>query len=159
MLLLRLAARQADRVDGLDPDRHLSQVQGLSGDFGETRMTLRAIFEAQLNLHDLAWCRGCEIGKSHSRGFVLDADLLMVHLDSEIGTRSSLHRGLHEIAHCILDERGLRRYECEAQANQWAARQMRELGVSVPRKVAGKGRAYVRRMKRWGKNIRKGRKS
>jgi len=81
----------------------------------------------------------------------------MVHLDSEIGTRSSLYRGLHEIAHCILDEKGLRRFECEAQANSWAAERMRLLGISVPRKTAGKGRTYVSRMKRWGRNIRKGR--
>jgi len=122
-------------------------------------VSLREIFEAELAAYNLSWCRACEIGKSHSRGFVLDADKTMVHLDSEIGTRSSLYRGLHEIAHCILEEKGLRRYECEAQADRWAESKMRERGISVPRKVSGRWKAYVSRMKRWGANIRKGRRT
>lgn len=116
------------------------------------------IFEAELAARGLDWCFGDERcgTKSHKRGFVLDADKKTVHLDSEIATRSSLHRGLHEIAHCVLSEKGLRRFEKEAQANKWAERRMRELHIPVPSKVAAKGRSYARRMKSWGDSIRKG---
>lgn len=94
---------------------------------------------------------------SHARGFVLDAEPRTIHLKSEIGTRSSLHRGLHEIGHAIHDQRGMRRFERERQAEDWATARMRELGYSVPRKVAAAGRRYVSRMKRWGDKIRRSR--
>lgn len=116
-------------------------------------MSLREIFEAELFAKGLSWCRACCAANSHARGFAMDRT---VHLDSAIATRSSLHRGLHEIAHCILDEKGLRRHQKETQANRWAEGRMRELGVAVPRKTVAAGRSYERRMKRWGDNIRKG---
>jgi hypothetical protein len=49
----------------------------------------------------------------------------------------------------------MRRFQKEAQANKWAESRMRELGISVPRKVAAAGRSYVGRMKRWGNNIKR----
>lgn len=118
-------------------------------------MSLREIFERELAACGLAWCRGCCVTSSHARGFVLHEDPKTVHLDSEVATRSSLHRGLHEIAHCILDEKSLRRHEKESQANRWAEGRMRELGIPVPRKTVAAGRSYERRMKRWGDNIRR----
>lgn len=120
-------------------------------------MTLREVFEAELAAHGLRWCRECCARNNHDRGFVLDADPKTVHLNSEIATRSSLHRGLHEIGHAIHDQKGMRRFQKELQAETWATARMRELGISVPRKVASAGRSYVDRMKRWGDNIRKGR--
>lgn len=117
-------------------------------------MSLLEIFELELQRHNLKWCRGCE-RDGHKRGFVLREDKKTVHLDRSIATRSTLHRGLHEIAHCVNDETGMRRFQKEAAANQWAEKRMRELGIPVPRKKAAKGKRYVARMKRWGNNIRK----
>lgn len=128
----------------------------MGGACGPSR-TLRETFEAELAIHGLTWCRECCTTSSHKRGFVLDADPKTVHLDSEICTRNSLHRGLHEIGHAVHDQRGMRRFERERQAEEWATRRMRELGVSVPRKVTAAGRAYVARMKRWGDNVRRSR--
>lgn len=119
-------------------------------------MNLLETFESELAAHGLSWCRECcTLANSHARGFVLDDDKKTVHLDSGIATRSSLHRGLHEIGHAIHDQRGMRRFEKEQQAEAWAASRMRELGIAVPRKVAAAGRFYVARMKRWGDNIRR----
>ena len=118
-------------------------------------MSMRELFEAEITAHGLTWCRECCASNGHKRGFVLDAEPKTVHLDSEIATRSSLHRGLHEIGHAIHDQREMRRFQKERQAEEWATRRMRELGISVPRKVAAAGRAYVSRMKRWGDNIRR----
>lgn len=115
-------------------------------------MSFLEIFKAVLGVHNLAWCKSCCETQSHARGFAKDQT---VHLDSVIATRSSLHRALHEIAHLILPEKGLRRYECELQANRWAEAKMRAYGISVPRKTVSAGRAYERRMKRWGDNIRR----
>lgn len=118
--------------------------------------TLRDMFEAELALHGLQWCRDCH-ESGHKRGFVLDAQPKVVHLDSQIATRASLHRGLHEIGHLVNDQGGMRRFQKEAQAEAWAGLRMRELGISVPRKVAAKGRRYVARMKNWGDKIKAGR--
>ncbi len=119
-------------------------------------MTLLELFEAELQARGLRWCRG-ECGeRGHKRGFVMKGDKLTVHLDAAIATRSSLHRGLHEIGHCVNDERGLRRFEKEAQANAFAETRLRELGVPVPRSTARKGRAYVARFKRFGDAVAEG---
>lgn len=119
-------------------------------------MTFLELFQLKLQVHNLEWCRSCCAKQSHARGFVLHDDRRTVHLDSNVVTRAALHRALHEIAHCVLPEFGLRRWECELQANRWAEDVMRSYGISVPRNVAAAGRSYERRMKRWGDNIRKG---
>ncbi len=118
-------------------------------------MTFLDIFKLKLQIHNLEWCRSCCAKSSHARGFVLDESKNTVHLDSNIVTRAALHRALHEIAHCILPEFGLRRWQCELQANRWAENVMKGHGISVPRAVASAGRSYERRMKRWGDNIRR----
>ena len=72
-------------------------------------MTLRAVFEAELQRVGVAWCGGpCRYRSSHRRGFAT-ADT--VHLDAKIGTRRSLYRGMHEIGHVVLGHarRGRRR--------------------------------------------------
>lgn len=115
-------------------------------------MTLLEVFEVELALNGLQWCRDCHVS-GHKRGFVLDSQPKVVHLDSQIQTRSTLHRGLHEIGHAVHDQSGMRRFQKEAQAEAWAGRRMRELGINVPRKAAAKGRRYVARMKNWGDKI------
>jgi hypothetical protein len=118
---------------------------------------MRELFEAELKKHNLNWCKGeCGIN-GHKRGFVLAHDRTTVHLSREVATRSTLHRALHEIGHCINNETGLRSYEKEAKANQYAVNKMREWGISVPRKTISRGVAYVQRKKRHGDAIRRNR--
>jgi hypothetical protein len=116
----------------------------------------KEVFENELKKHNLNWCHGCNNGRNHRRGFVSYADPSTIHFESEVATRSTLHRGLHEIGHCVLDQRGLRSYECEAGAEKFAGDTMRALGIRVPRKCVQQGAAYVARKKRHGDNIRQG---
>lgn len=113
----------------------------------------KEVFEAELKLHGLNWCKGCDHSRGHKRGFVRGADKTTVHLDSAMAQRKSLHRGLHEIGHCINDETGQRSYEKESGAEAFATRRMRELGIRVPRETVQRGVAYVARKKRHGDNI------
>jgi len=107
---------------------------------------------AELMANDVTLCRECH-DSGHKRGFVLDAQPKVVHLDSQFRTRSTLHGFLHEMGHAIHDQKGMKRWEREEQAEEYARVSMRQLGISVPRKVAVRGRRYVGRMKRWGRNI------
>ena len=129
-------------------------------------MSYRELFEAELARYDIAWCRdGCghrgREGHVHSRAF---ASGRTVHFSREVTTRATLQVGLHEIAHIVLGhtlitESGktrvlrLRRFEREAQAEQWSRNRMRELDIPVPRKSTARGNAYVAREKRRGDNI------
>jgi Zn-dependent peptidase ImmA (M78 family) len=121
---------------------------------------LKSVFEAQLLKYGVAWCRGCGItGNSHKRGFATPDDKT-VHYDREIATRKTLYGGLHEIGHVVRghgEKCRLRRFEQEREAEEFAARLIRELGISVPRSCVARGREYVERMKRWGSNIAAGR--
>lgn len=117
-------------------------------------MTYLEIFQAELDSRGITWCQGCLLYNSHRRGFAAKGTNV-VHLKSEIATRSTLHRGLHEIGHLVNDEKGMKRWQEEEAANRFAERRMRELGIKVPRKEASKAGKYVRRMKRWGRNISK----
>lgn len=122
-------------------------------------MDFREIFEAELAKRNLKWCKGidCHITSSHKRGFVMRDDLKTVHYASEIATRKTLHGGLHEIGHCVNDETGMRRFEREQAAESFATDLMREYGIAVPREAVALGKAYVKRMKQWGNNIKRGR--
>ena len=117
----------------------------------------KEIFENELKKRNLNWCHGCSNGRNHRRGFVANADRTTIHFASEVATRSTLHRGLHEIGHCVLDQRGQRSYEAEAGAEKFASDTMRALGVRVPRKCVQQGADYVASKKRHGDNIRQGR--
>ena len=118
--------------------------------------TFLEMFEAELKKYNLKWCKG-ECGRNgHKRGFVMSDDRTTVHYDSKICTRATLQGGLHEIGHCVNDEKGLKRWEQEEQAEKFANDKMKELGVSVPRKTKLRGIDYVRRKKRHGENIIKG---
>ncbi len=117
-------------------------------------MTLPQTFQAELDRFRVTWCRGpCRYRNSHRRGFATPGT---IHLDSKIGTRRSLYRGLHEIGHVVLGHarRGpKRRWQVEAEAEAWAQERMSELGLESPPEIVEAGRAYVARMKRWGDNI------
>jgi hypothetical protein len=117
-------------------------------------MTLRAIFEAELARHGIAWCAGgCRHRNSHRRGF---ATAGTVHLDTAIGTRRTLYRGLHEVAHVVLGHtrsRRRHRWVVEAEAEDWTRTRMRALGVEPPAEAIQAGDAYVARMRRWGAAI------
>lgn len=117
-------------------------------------MTYLELFQAELDSRGIRWCQGCMLYNSHRRGFATKGTNV-VHLKSAIATRKSLHRGLHEIGHLANDERGMKRWQREEAANDFARARMKELGIPVPRITAAKGAGYVRRMKRWGKNIAK----
>jgi len=117
-------------------------------------MTYKEIFETELKKRGLKWCMSCDSVRSHKRGFVLFQAPDTVHYNSTIATRKILHRGLHEIAHGIYGKRaGLRSYQREAEAEQFATDTMHEYGVSVPRSTVARGRAYIARRKRHGDNI------
>jgi len=120
-------------------------------------MNIKEILEAELLKHGIKWCRRCDSRASHKRGFVYNADKFTIHLDSEVATRSTLHRALHEVGHCVNKEAGLRRYEQEANAERFATDTMRFYGVVVPRAVIYRGVAYVARKKRHGDNIKNAR--
>ena len=107
--------------------------------------TFKEIFEKELKKHNLNWCHGCDIRGGHKRGFVLTKDKTTVHLDSQICTRATLHRGLHEIGHCVNNEKGQLRWEQEAGAEKFANDKMKEFGISVPRKTRAGGVSYVKR--------------
>ncbi len=115
-------------------------------------MTYLEIFQTELKARGFEWCQGCLLYNSHRRGFATPGTNV-VHLKSAVATRRTLHRALHEIGHLVNDERGQKRWQKEEGANRFAENRMRELGIPVPRVAAGKGRAYVGRMKRWGKAI------
>lgn len=121
-------------------------------------MNLLTLFQAELDGFDIAWCQACDAKNSHHRGFA-DPKKRTIHLDRKISTRSTLHRALHEVGHIVNNETGLLRWEKEQRANDFAELRMRDLGIPLPRAAVARGRAYVRRMKRWGKAISKGRKS
>ena len=51
------------------------------------------------------------------------------------------------------DEKGLRTFQKEANANAFAEKTMRSLGIRVPRDTVRRGADYVNRKKRHGDNI------
>lgn len=124
------------------------------------RTTLRATFETELEDRGIGWCTGgCRYRNSHRRGFATPDT---VHLDSKIGTRRSLYRGLHEVAHIALGHArraGRRRWQLEAEAEAWTQHRLTELGIEVPAAEVERGRAYVARMRRWGDRISQARRA
>jgi hypothetical protein len=126
--------------------------------FRQHNMTFLEMFERELEIHNIGWCQGCDLQQSHRRGFAWPAGR-MVHLTSKMERRASLLKGLHEIGHVVANTPGMKRWEREKSATDWAYQRMRELGVSIPREKRGRYRRYISRLKRWGKNIATGRKS
>ena len=90
---------------------------------------------------------------SHRRGFATPGT---VHLDDGDGSRRTLYRGLHEVAHLALghdQRRGKRRWQLEAEAEAWTQQRFAELGIELPQASVDAGRDYVARMQRWGDRI------
>jgi hypothetical protein len=121
-------------------------------------MTYREVFEKEIKRYNLNWCRGCDSRAGHKRGFVLYKDKTTVHYDREIATRSTLFGGLHEIGHCINDEKGLHSYQCEMLAEDFARSKFEKYKIPLPRKRVSLGVSYIKRKKRHADNIKKGRK-
>ena len=118
-------------------------------------MSYLEIFLLILRRHNLKWCKGCNARRGHKRGFVLLKDRTTIHYDSKIATRSTLFGGLHEIGHCVNDERGLRSFECEIGAENFAKSIFKEFGVAIPRERVAAGVDYIKRKKQHGDNIRR----
>ena len=120
----------------------------------------REVFELELARYGLSWCQGeCGASRNHKRGFVLNADKKTVHLKAEVTQARSLHRALHEIGHCLDQEKGLRSYQREEKAEAYAAQTMRDYGYAVPRYISVKATRYIQRKKRHGDHVRKGMRS
>lgn len=118
-------------------------------------MDYQEIIKAELLAHDITVCAGCDNYHSHSRGFAIP-DKREIHYNAKGSTRSTLYGFLHEIGHIVMGhgkQCPLRRYEREAQAEQYARDSFRDYGIPTPRKVVALGKRYVKRMKQWGRNI------
>ena len=63
------------------------------------------------------------------------------------------------MGHCLEKETGLRRFEEEERAENFAKDKFKELGIAIPRKRAMLGARYVARKKRHGNNIIKAREN
>jgi hypothetical protein len=70
-----------------------------------------------------------------------------------MATRATLFNGLHEIGHCVNDEKNLRSYQREEATEQFARSTFKEFGLPLPRMRIALGVSYVRRKKRHGDNI------
>lgn len=115
------------------------------------------IFEFELKKNNLNWCKGCNASRGHKRGFVLGVDKSTIHFDSKICTRSTLMGAFHEMGHCLNNEKGLRSFEIESNAEEYAKTKLKEYNIAVPRKRAMLGVDYIKRKKRHGNNIIRGR--
>ena len=117
-------------------------------------MTLREVFEGELERLGIIWCAGpCRYRSSHRRGFATPGT---VHLEARIGTRRSLYRGMHEVGHIVLGHvrpGRRRRWVIEAEAEAWAQQRLIALGIELPEASVQQGHAYVARMRRWGDSI------
>jgi hypothetical protein len=113
----------------------------------------RVLFEAELELHGLTWCRGCGLRRSHDNGGAFATDGV-VHYNREIATRATLQIGLHEIAHSVLGHfsrrGGIRSFEREAEADEWSFARMGALGVEVPERSLRRSIRYVAHKKLMG---------
>lgn len=115
------------------------------------------IIKAELMAHDINLCAGCESYSSHLRGYAVP-DKRTIHYSAKGATRKTLYGFLHEIGHIVMGHgktSPLRRYEQEAQAEEYARRSLQEYGIAVPRAAVSLGNAYVRRWKQFGDKIKK----
>ena len=109
-------------------------------------MTLRATFEAELVRRQLTWCTGpAATGTVIGAGSPRRAPCTWI---AAIGTRRTLYRGLHEVAHLVLghdQRRGRRRWQLEAEAEAWTQQRFAELGIELPQASVDAGRRRTSR--------------
>jgi hypothetical protein len=121
-------------------------------------MDYQEIVKAELIANDATLCAECETYHSHSRGFARP-DKKEIHYSAKMATRKTLHGFLHEMGHVVNGHGAackLRRFERESQAEEYATKSLRAYGIPVPREAVALGKRYIKRMKQWGDNIRKG---
>ena len=129
----------------------------MSSEGSDPKLTFLEMFERELGIHGIQWCKG-ECGRnSHRRAFA-DPKSRTVHMSHKVTQRSVLLTGLHEIGYIVANTPDMKRWQREKTATQWAYERMKELGINVPRQARQDYRDYVGRMKQWGKNIAAGRK-
>ena len=122
-------------------------------------MDYTQIVEVELRKNKISLCSGqCNDYRSHKRGFVYSGEPV-IHFDSKFATRSTLHTFFHELGHAVLNQKNLRSYEREAQAERFAFDKFKEYGIPVPRKTIASGKRYVSRKKRHGDRIKQTRQS
>ena len=121
-------------------------------------MDYQAIVKTELSKNKISLCSGqCNL-EGHKRGFVI-WDEPVIHLESKIATRSTLHRFFHELGHAVLQHKVLRSFQREAEAERYAFDKFREYGIPLPRKSVALGKRYVARKKRHGNNIIQGKRN
>ncbi len=111
----------------------------------------------------IRWCdgSGCQLKSSHKRGFVMGNvgdRVRAVHFSGSLRTRAGLYRLLHEVGHVVAEKPKMHRWEREQAAERYARDMFRENGIPVPLKCIQCGNAYITRMKRWGDNVKRGRR-
>jgi hypothetical protein len=120
-------------------------------------MDNQEIIKAETMAADIKVCNGCDRYHSHSRGFAVP-DERTIHYSAKGATRKTLYGFLHEIGHIIKGHGKtckLRRFQREAEAEDYARKSLQDYGISVPRKAVVLGNAYVKRWKRFGDKISK----
>lgn len=119
------------------------------------------IVEAELIANDIKLCTGCtNITGSHTRGRA-QPDTRTIHFNKKMATRKTLLDFLHEVGHIVKGHGKsckLRRFEREEEAEAYAREGFKAYGLPIPRERAAQGRAYVARMKRFGDNVKAGRR-
>jgi len=120
----------------------------------------KEIMKAELMANNINLCTGCDFPRSHSRGFAV-VWTKTIHYSPKGATRKTLYGFLHEIGHIVLKHGPtckLRRYEKEFQAEKYARDSFRSFGIPLPREAVAIGNAYIKRMKRFGNNIKRGKR-
>lgn len=116
------------------------------------------IIKAELMAHDITLCK-CE--RPHSRAYAVP-DRREIHVSKKGATRNTLATFLHEIGH-VINNHGkackLRRFQREAEAEQYAKDSFRCYDIPYPRKRAGLSNRYVSRWKRIGDKIKRARRT
>ena len=124
-----------------------------AGDEG-VKLSFLELFERELEAHQITWCKGDNGCKHHHRRARASQKTRTVHmLDTPMRVRTSLFTGFHEIGHIVDNTPGMTRGQKEESANKYMYRRMKELGISIPRKVRKRYDNYVEQWKRIGKNV------
>ncbi len=124
-------------------------------------MNYAKIVKEQMARHGVRQCKGgCACRSSHKRGFATCRDGT-IHLSRTIATIKGIWTVLHELGHILYRHnwRDTKRWEREAIAESYAIRIAKILGIRRPRTRAVLMKDYISRMKYWGRNISRARKT